>query len=68
MWISKSAEFDADFQNPLIEMRKSSCEKSYQRKSDGKTEIFTFITLCKRFQIKHFYVNFFAIFKRIQNQ
>ncbi len=39
----KNAEFDADFESV------DSCEKSCQRKSDGKMKILTSITVCKGF-------------------
>ncbi len=48
MWISKNAEFDADF--VLVEkVVTNSCEKNYQRKRDKKMEFLTFITVCKSF-------------------
>ncbi len=48
MSILKNAKFDADFESSE-NVVKNLGEKRYQRKSDKKTEFFTFISVCKRF-------------------
>jgi hypothetical protein len=40
-WVSKKAEFDADFKS-VKKVAKKSFEKSYQQKHDGNLHFFTF--------------------------
>jgi hypothetical protein len=48
----------------LKKLEKSSCEKSYQRKSDGRIEFFFYFYICllKFLAYKFFGVAFFAMF------
>jgi hypothetical protein len=48
IWVSQKAEFDANFKS-VEKVAKSSCEKSYQLKSDRKMDCFTFITVFKSY-------------------
>jgi hypothetical protein len=51
IWVSKPAEFDADFES-AEKVAKNSCEKSDQRKSDRKWS---------------FWMNFFSVFSTDSN-
>jgi hypothetical protein len=46
IWVSKTAEFDADFESAK-KLQKDTCNKSYRQRSDRKMEFLTFITVCK---------------------
>ncbi len=60
-------EFEADFES-TEKVAKNSREKSYQRKSDRKMELLTFIYCVQKYSACNFYlVNFFAHFSTDSN-
>ncbi len=48
MWLSKKAEFDADFES-VEKVAKNSREKNYQQNSDRKIEFLVFSIVCTNF-------------------